>query len=50
MSEGQSVAQGVELGFIKFGSRSDIFLPFGTNVYVEIDQMVKGNIEIIAEI
>lgn len=49
MTEGQSVQQGDELGFIKFGSRSDIFLPLGTKVTVELDQMVKGNIDIIAE-
>ncbi len=48
MSEGQSVQQGDELGFIKFGSRSDIFLPLGTEVTVALDQMVKGNIDVIA--
>jgi len=50
MTEGQAVVQGQELGFIKFGSRSDIFLPLGTKVNVEIDQMVKGNIDVIAHI
>ncbi len=49
MSEGQSVTQGQELGFIKFGSRSDIFLPLGTKINVTMDQMVKGNIDVIAE-
>lgn len=48
MSEGQAVEQGDELGFIKFGSRSDIFLPLGTEVTVSLDQMVKGNIDVIA--
>lgn len=48
MTEGQSVQQGDELGFIKFGSRSDIFLPLGTEVTVSLDQMVKGNIDVIA--
>lgn len=50
MTEGQSVSQGQELGFIKFGSRSDIFLPIGTDVKVSIDQMVKGNIDVIAQL
>jgi len=50
MSEGQTVVQGQELGFIKFGSRSDIFLPLGTKVNVELEQMVKGNIDVIAQI
>jgi len=49
MSEGQQVTQGQELGFIKFGSRSDIFLPLGTKVIVSMDQMVKGNVDVIAE-
>jgi len=49
MTEGQTVEQGEELGFIKFGSRSDLFLPLGTNVTVEIDQMVKGNVDVIAQ-
>ena len=49
MEEGMDVKQGDELGFIKFGSRSDIFLPLGTNVTVALDQMVKGNIDVIAE-
>ncbi len=49
MEEGMEVHQGDELGFIKFGSRSDIFLPVGTNVTVALDQMVKGNIDVIAE-
>lgn len=50
MTEGQSVVQGQELGFIKFGSRSDIFLPLGTQIKVNIDQMVKGNVDVIAEL
>ena len=49
MHEGQVVTQGQELGFIKFGSRSDIFLPLGTKVNVTMDQMVKGNVDVIAE-
>jgi len=49
MSEGQQVTQGEELGFIKFGSRADIFLPVGTKVTVDLDQMVKGNVDVIAE-
>jgi len=48
VKEGQDVTQGEELGFIKFGSRADIFLPLGTKVNVEINQMVKGNIDVIA--
>lgn len=37
-------------GFIKFGSRVDIYLPIGTKVLVEMDQKVTGNQTIIAEL
>ena len=37
-----------ELGFIKFGSRVDLFFPIGTKINVELDQVVKGNKTVIA--
>ncbi len=46
----QAVMQGDELGFIKFGSRVDIFLPLGTEVEIPILQHVKANKTIIAKI
>ncbi len=46
----QIVTQGEELGFIKFGSRVDIFLPLGTEVEVPILQLVRANKSIIAKI
>jgi phosphatidylserine decarboxylase len=46
----QKVTQGDELGFIKFGSRVDIFLPLGTEIEVPILQQVKANKSIIAKI
>jgi phosphatidylserine decarboxylase len=39
---GQAVAAGQELGFIKFGSRCDIFLPTDAQVLVQLQQRVKG--------
>jgi phosphatidylserine decarboxylase len=48
--ENQEVKQGDELGFIKFGSRVDIFLPVGTEVEIPILQQVKANKSIIAKI
>ncbi len=48
--ENQDVKQGDELGFIKFGSRVDIFLPPGTRIEVPILQQVKANKSIIARI
>lgn len=47
-SEGREIKQGDESGFIKFGSRLDIFLPLKTKVNVSINQMVKGGISEIA--
>lgn len=48
--ESQYVKQGDELGFIKFGSRVDIFLPEGTEIEIPILQQVKANKSIIAKI
>jgi len=48
--ENQDVLQGDELGFIKFGSRVDVFLPVGTEIEVPILQQVKANKSIIAKI
>ena len=48
--ESQDVKQGSELGFIKFGSRVDLFLPLGTEVEIPILQQVKANKSIIAKI
>ena len=46
----QEVLQGDELGFIKFGSRVDIFLPVGTEIEIPILQHVRANKSIIARI
>jgi phosphatidylserine decarboxylase len=45
-----AVAQGEEFGFIKFGSRVDVFLPLDANIKVSIGQKVKGNRDVLAEI
>lgn len=42
------VVQGEDFGFIKFGSRVDLFLPVGTELKVKINDKVKGNVSIIA--
>lgn len=49
-SEGQEVKQGDELGFIKFGSRLDVFLPPGTKVLVKPGDKVTGGITALADI
>jgi phosphatidylserine decarboxylase len=47
--EGQEVSQGSDSGFIKFGSRVDIFLPLDTKINVKLNQKVKGGITILAQ-
>ncbi len=44
------VKQNTELGFIKFGSRVDLFLPLDTEINVEIGQKVKGGVTLVAEL
>ena len=47
--EGQEINQASDSGFIKFGSRVDIFLPLGTKVNVSLNQKVKGGITVLAQ-
>ena len=49
-TEGEHAPQGSEMGFIKFGSRVDVFLPIGTKVLVNLDEKVTGNRTPIAEL
>ncbi len=44
------VTQGEDMGFIKLGSRVDLFLPLGTDIKVKIDDMVQGNLTTIAHL
>lgn len=50
VKENQSVTTGEEFGFIKFGSRIDLFLPIGTKINVKIDDVVKGKLTKIGEL
>ena len=45
---GEHVTQGTELGFIKFGSRVDLFLPLTSQVAVKIGDVVQGATSVIA--
>ena len=47
LNPGDTVAQGGEMGFIKFGSRVDLLLPLGTKIEVKINQKVKGGVTIL---
>jgi len=45
----QEVTQAADSGFIKFGSRVDVFLPLDAKIKVTLNQKVTGGISIIAE-
>ena len=45
---GDKALQGSDFGFIKFGSRVDIFLPLNAKINVELEQISKGNQTVIA--
>ncbi len=45
----QEVEQAADSGFIKFGSRVDVFLPLDAKIKVHLNQRVKGGITVIAE-
>ncbi len=47
---GDKVQQGADFGFIKFGSRVDVFLPIGTKIDVALNEVVKGNKTVLAKI
>ncbi len=46
--EGKEIVQGSDSGFIKFGSRVDVFLPLNTKVNVKLNDKVKGGVSVIA--
>ncbi len=46
--EGDKVVQGTDAGFIKFGSRVDVYLPLGTKINVKLGDKVKGGVQVIA--
>ena len=50
MKPGQTLQQGDEVGFIKFGSRIDVYLPLDAEMQVELDQLVTGRETVLARI
>lgn len=48
LKEGDVVKRGNEMGFIKFGSRVDIYLPLNAEVLVSMNEVVTGNVSEIA--
>jgi len=49
VEEGQSVQQGAEFGFIKFGSRVDVLIPLDAEVKVTLNQTTTAGKTVIAE-
>ncbi len=50
IKENQQLEQGEEIGFIRFGSRVDLFLPLDTNITVKVGEKVYGNQSIIGTV
>jgi phosphatidylserine decarboxylase len=50
VKEGAKLEQGQEFGFIKFGSRVDLFLPLNARITVKVGDITKGGRTIIAEL
>lgn len=50
VKEGQPLEQGDEFGFIKFGSRVDLFLPLDAKIVVNVGDITKGGKTVIAEL
>ena len=48
VKEGDQVEQSQEFGFIKFGSRVDVFLPLGSKINVNLNEVVKGGVTVLA--
>ncbi|BAO54274.1 phosphatidylserine decarboxylase family protein [Nonlabens marinus] len=46
--ENDTVVQGTDSGFIKFGSRVDVYLPLDANIKVELNQKLRGGESILA--
>jgi phosphatidylserine decarboxylase len=50
VKEGSFVRQGEDMGFIKFGSRVDVYLPLDAEILVSLDQKALGNQTVIAKL
>lgn len=50
LKPGMQVKQNDEMGFIRFGSRVDIFLPLDANIKVKIGDKPQGGVTVVAEI
>tara|TARA_B100001989_G_scaffold246525_1_gene217533 strand:- start:893 stop:1258 length:366 start_codon:yes stop_codon:yes gene_type:complete len=46
---GKQVVQGKDAGFIKFGSRVDLYLPIESKINIKLNDVVKGAVTVISE-
>ena len=49
VKEGDQVEQSQEMGFIKFGSRVDLYLPLDADIKVKLGEKTKGGVTVVAE-
>jgi phosphatidylserine decarboxylase len=50
VKEGDQVAQGTQMGFIKFGSRVDIYIPLDAEIKVNLEDKTQGSVTVLAEL
>ncbi len=50
IQSGDQVKQGDDMGFIKFGSRVDLFFPLGTEITVKLNEVTRGGESVIAKL
>ena len=50
IAENDHVVQGAEFGFIKFGSRVDVFIPLDADIRVKVGQKAKAGVTVLAEL
>ncbi len=50
LDKGHKVVQGEDMGFIKLGSRVDLYFPLGTEILVSMDDKVEGNKTLLAKL
>lgn len=50
VKEGQQVKQSTEMGFIKFGSRVDVFVPLDAEIKVNLEDVTTGSVTVLAEL
>ncbi|MCT4696972.1 MAG: phosphatidylserine decarboxylase family protein [Candidatus Cardinium sp.] len=48
--EGEEVQQGEKCGFIKFGSRAEVYLPLDADIQVAVGDKIKGGVTVLAKI